>query len=194
MPKEKKSVSTTTLSFDGFDGHSAARAIAISAGDLSIVVRNEVKKILKTNRNDILRSLNSGLQELVKRKSISTQEQKHLNEICRHLLYSIRGKEDGEEAFLAIRKIYHELLMDEGSSPTALAIASVANSAFNLEKHSPLTITPETTGAGAAIGAVIGGVIGGIVGGGFGAGFGAAIGGAAGAAIGWCNETGNGQT
>jgi hypothetical protein len=161
---------------------------------LSIVVRREVKKILADNRNDILRSLGAGLQELVNRDSISAKEYDSLNDVCRHLLNAVRGKEKGEEAFLAIRDVYHRMLIDQRSSPTALAIASVSNSAFNLEQSSPLTITPETTAAGAAIGGVIGGVIGGIVGGGLGAGIGAAIGGAAGAAIGWCNETGNGQT
>lgn len=179
-------------SFDGLNDYASARAIAISAGDLSVVVRREVKKTLEKNRNNILGSLNTGLDELLKRDLISAQECDNLTIVCKHLIYSIRGKEDGEEAFLAIRAIYHDMLMNQQSTPTALAIASVATSAFNLERSSPLTITPETTGAGAAVGAVIGGVIGGIVGGGLGAGIGAAIGGAAGAAIGWCNETGNG--
>lgn len=193
MRKEKQSISTRGMAFDGINDYASARAIAISAGDLSIVVRKEVKKTLESNRNDILRSLNSGLEELVKRDLISAQECDHLKDVCKHLLYSVRGKEDGEEAFLAIRTVYHGMLIDQQSTPAALAIASVANSAFNLEKSSPLTITPESTGAGAVVGAVIGGVIGGIVGGGVGAGIGAAIGGAAGAAIGWCNETGNGN-
>ena len=91
---------------------------------------------------------------------------------------------------MAIRTIYHDMLMKQQSTPTALAIASVATSAFNIEKNSPVTITPESAGAGAAVGAVIGGVIGGIIGGGVGAGIGAAIGGAAGGAIGLCNEKG----
>lgn len=187
----KQSVLTGGMSFGGLND-SSARAIAISAGDLSIVVRQEVKRILEENRNDVLKSLNAGLQELLKRDLISGQEFEQLQDALKHLLYSIRGKEDGEDAFFSIRKIYQEILIDQDSSPTALAIASVANSAFNIERSSPVTITPETTGGGAAVGAVIGGVIGGLVGGGVGAGIGAAIGGAAGAAIGWCNETGNG--
>ena len=193
MSEEKQSISTRDVSFGGINDYASARAIAISAGDLSIVVRKEVKKTLEANRNDILRSLNSGLEELVKRDLIHPQECDNLKDVCKHLLYSIRGKEDCEEAFLAIRAVYHGMLLDQQSSPAALAIASVVNSAFNLEKSSPLTITAEATGAGAAVGAVIGGVIGGIVGGVVGAGFGAALGGAAGAAIGWCNETGNGN-
>jgi hypothetical protein len=191
MMKKKQSASTRDTSFDNLNSYASARAIAISAGDLSITVRNEVKKILKKNRNGVLGSLNSGLKELLERDLISSHECGKLKEVFKHLLYSIGGKEDSEDAFLAIRAIYHDMLIDQQSTPTALAIASVTTSAFNLEKNSPVTITPETTGAGAAAGAVIGGAIGGAVGGFLGAGIGAAIGGAAGAAIGLCNETGN---
>jgi hypothetical protein len=191
MPKQRR---ISSLPFDDFNDQASARAIAISAGDLSIVVRNEVMKTLKANRNDIVRSLNSGLQELVKRNLIFKQEYEPLSAAIKHLLGAIRGKEDSEDAYLEIRNLYHRMLIDKDSSPTALAIASVAHSAFNVEKSSPVTITPHTTGAGAVVGAVLGGIIGGIVGGGIGAGIGAGIGGAAGAAIGWCNETGNGQT
>lgn len=191
--EDKHGASTKGAPLDGLTDYASARAIAISAGDLSVVVRREVKKTLEKNRNNILRSLNTGLKELLRRDLISSQECDTLKDVCKHLIYSIRGKEDAEEAFLAIRAVYHDMLMNQQSTPTALAIASVATSAFNLERSSPLTITPETTGAGAAVGAVIGGAIGGAVGGFLGAGIGAAIGGAAGAAIGWCNETGNGN-
>lgn len=190
--KEKQSTSTEGTSFNNLTDYASARTIAISAGDLSVVVRREVKKTLEKNRNSILESLNTGIDELLNRDYISAKESDDLKAICKHLIYSIRGKEDAEEAFLAIRAVYHDLLMNQHSTPTALSVASVATSAFNIERSSPLTITPETTGAGAVVGAVIGGVIGGIAGGGLGAGIGAAIGGAAGSAIGWCNETGNG--
>jgi hypothetical protein len=112
-----------------------ARAVATSAGDLSIVVRNEVKKTLAANRNDILKSLTSGLSELVNRKLITAEKEDQLNTVFKHLLGSIRKKEDGENAFLAIRSVYHKLLTNQRSSPTALAIASVATSAFDLEKE-----------------------------------------------------------
>ncbi|MCA1408954.1 hypothetical protein I6F26_32845 [Ensifer sp. IC3342] len=190
MAREKLTTSDQGKSLDAISNSISVRAVAISAGDLSVVVRNEVKKTLTANRNDVVRSLESGLQELTKRNLISPGERDQLNAVSKHLLNAIRGKEDGEDAFLAIRGAYQELLKDQDSSPTALAIASVANSAFDVQKSSPLTITPMTTGAGAVIGAILGGVVGGIVGGGLGAGIGAAIGGAAGAAIGFCNEHG----
>lgn len=186
----KQNISTGGMSFEGIGHFSSARAMAIGAGDLSIVVRQEVKKILAENRNDVLKSLNSGLQELLERNLISAQELEDLRDVCKHLLNSIRGKEDGEDAFFSIKKIYQRMVIDQRCSPAALAIASVANSAFNFEKSNSVTITPETTAGGAAVGAIIGGVMGGLLGGGLGAGIGAAIGGAAGAAIGWCNEEG----
>lgn len=182
--------STDVISFEGVNNCSSAIAIAISAGDLSRAVRQQVKKILKENRNDILKAIYSGLQELLERKLISAIEFEQLKNVCKHLINSVRGKEDGEDAFLLITKIYQEMLTNHESNPSALAIASVANSAFNFEKSSPLTITPESTAAGAVTGAVIGAAMGALLGGGVGAGIGAAIGGAAGAAIGWCNEEG----
>ncbi len=188
--EKKQNTSNIINSCGGINDYASVRAIAISAGDMSVVVREEVKKILKQNKNNVLKSLYSGLEELVKRDLIFALECDKLKEVCKHLLYSLNGKEDSEEAFLAIRTIYHSMLIDQQSTPTALAVASVATSAFNLERESPLSITPGTTGAGAAAGAVIGAAIGGAVGGFLGAGIGAAIGGAAGAAIGLCNESG----
>lgn len=187
----KRSIPGRAMGYDQMnEGFSSARSIAIGAGDLSIVVRREVARALDANGNDVLKSLIHGLKTLSERNLISAQESTALREVCRHLISSIRGKEDGEDAFLAIKDIYHEMLMDHKSSSVALAIASVAGSAFDFEKSNSVTITPGTTGAGAVVGAVIGGVMGGLMGGPWGAGVGAAIGGAAGAAIGWCNENG----
>jgi len=111
--------SMRNISLGGFNDYASARAFAIGAGDMSTVVRKEVKRILETNRNDILKSLQSGLQELVSRNLVSAQECEQLDNIFKHLLGSIRGKEDGEEAFLSIRNIYQELLMEQNASPTA---------------------------------------------------------------------------
>ena len=58
----EQDISIGGMSFDSINDYSSARAMAISAGDLSVVVRQEVKKILKENRNNILKSINSGLQ------------------------------------------------------------------------------------------------------------------------------------
>ncbi len=54
MMKAKQSTSAKDTSFDGLTDYATARAIAISAGDLSVVVRREVKKILEKNRNNVL--------------------------------------------------------------------------------------------------------------------------------------------
>ena len=199
MTQELQNISMKALRFESMNDYASVRALAISAGELSIAIRNEVKKILQENHHSISRSLDSGLKELVSRELISSQECENLDGICKHLLNAIRGKEAGEQAYLAIKSTYHRMLIDPSTSPAALSIASVAHSAFDIEDSgsgSPektmaqVVITPMSTGAGAAIGAIIGGVIGGLAGGGLGAGLGAAIGGAAGAAIGWCNENG----
>lgn len=170
-----------------------ARTMAIGAGDLSIAVRNEVKSILSKNRNNVRRALVESLSILKERELINEGECPLLEDVLGHLLRSVRGKGDPEEAYFAIQRTYNALLIDQSSSPTALAIASVAKSAFDLEKSNSVSLAPNSTGAGAAVGAAIGAAIGGLAGGWIGAGIGAAIGGAAGAAIGWCNETGNGN-
>ena len=181
-----------TTSFKDINEFSNARTIAISAGDLSVAVRNEVIRIMESNKNTVLPSIIDGLNELLERKLITSKEFEVLKDICELIFKSIRGKIDGEDAFFSIRKYYSSMLIDQNSSPTALAIASISSSVFDFEKSNSVSVTiiPGNAGSGAVIGGVFGGIIGGIVGGGLGAGLGAAIGGAAGAAIGWCNDKG----
>lgn len=181
-PTDSVPIDYTTYAF--------ARSLAVSSGDMSIVIRHEVQRVLKENRNDIAKSLDYGLQQLSVNKFISPRELAQLKVICRHLLGSVRGKENGEDAYFEISKVYDALLFDGGSSPVALAVASVATSAFDFEKSNSVSFTPMSTAAGAVAGATIGASFGGAMGGPLGAAIGAAIGGAAGAAIGWCNEHG----
>ena len=187
-------------SFDSLNNLASARSIAISAGDLSAVVRQEVKKILGKKGCHQLDAVKVGINQLLERNLISTREAKDITVICNELFGAIRGKEDSAKAASIVREIYQQMLVDHQCSPTALAIASVTNASFEVNSNevgregqrelttAAIVITPETTGAGAATGAIIGGIIGGIVGGGLGAGIGAAIGGAVGGAIGLCNE------
>jgi hypothetical protein len=177
----------------------AAKSIAVSAGDLSVAVREEVRKIInkKENKNNILKSIYSGLDELLERGVISEKEVKPLKRICGHLLLATlenkdeeNKEKDREDAFFAIKKLYNEMLADQECSPAALSIASVIHSSFGFEKSNSVKIIPETTGAGAAMGAIIGAGFGAGFGGPIGAGIGGAIGGIVGAAIGLSNETG----
>jgi len=180
----------TSLSNMSLTDISSARSLAISAGDLSVVVRQEVQRILEGNQNDLTKSIDWGFEDLARRNLISGEEAQSLKDLCKHLLNSIRRREDAEDAFFAIKKAYAAMILDPNSSPVALAIASAASSAFEFEKTNSVSITPSNTGAGAVVGGIIGGAIGGIVGGGLGAAIGAGIGAAAGAAIGYCNKHG----
>ena len=166
------------------------RSLATSAADLSAVVRRETDRVLTQNRNNILRSLDVGFRHLADNGWISPAELKELTVVSRRLLASIRGKEDGEDVYFAIRKVYDRMLLDNDASPAALAIVGAASSAFDFVPSNSVNITPGTAGAGAIVGAVLGGAIGGAIGGPLGAGIGAAIGAAAGAAAGLCNDKG----
>lgn len=171
---------------------SNAKAIAISSGDLSIAIRNEVIKIMESNKNNVYQSVKEGLKELLKRECISAEELDELQNICDTIFNTLRGKLESEDAFFSIRNIYSNLLINKNSSPTALAIASVSSSIFTYEKSNSVNIRilPGDAAAGALTGGIIGATFGAATGGFIGAGIGAAIGAAAGAAIGWCNENG----
>lgn len=179
------------------------RVTALSAGDIGKATLTEVRRILKEQRGNQIAAAKVGVQQLVERNLITAREAKDLNDVIDAVFGAIRKKETGARSAVRVQRIYQGMVADSRVSPTALAIASVANAAFTMSDNdvegggesgtaaaAAVVITPETTGAGAVIGGIIGGVIGGVVGGGLGAGIGAAIGGAAGAAIGACNEAG----
>lgn len=186
----KNNNSHTQATFEKLAGLSSSREIAISAGELSVAVRNKVDVLLTGNRNNIFEAFKAGMQELLEKDLISAQEFESLQDIFRLFIDAIREKGDIEDAFFAIRKTYNQMLLDQECSTIALAIASVINSSWKFEKSNSIKITPETTGSGAAVGAAIGGAMGAGFGGLPGAAVGAAIGAIAGAAIGLCNEKG----
>lgn len=164
------------------------KAIAISSGDISVAVSEEVSKRFPSKKRNALRTVNEGLKELLERELITAKEHVELQTICKLFVEAVVGKKDAEDSFFAIRKAYQSMILNQSTSPVALAIASTANSSFNFVKSNSVTITPGNTGTGAVVGAIIGGIVGGLMGGGLGAGIGAAIGAAAGAAIGCSNE------
>ena len=183
---EKKSLFELTSSSD----LSSVRTIAMSAGDFSIAVRQEVEKVLKSNRNNVVKSFGTLLQTLLERNLIADNEAKQLENVFDLLLNAIREKIDAEDAYFSIKKIYNDMITRHDSSPVALAMSSVASSSFNFKKTNSVSFTPATAGAGAVVGAGLGAIIGGAVGGPLGAGIGAAVGAVAGAAAGLCNQTG----
>jgi hypothetical protein len=169
----------------------AARAIAMSAGDWNEAVRRHIAELLRNNKNSFVQATLKGLQELAERQVISAEESKRLGEIFRLVVDVERNRADAEEAFLKIRDAYYQMIAMKHSSPAALAIAGVARASFALEKNSPLHVNPVAGGAGAIAGAAAGAGIGFGIGGPLGAAIGGVIGGAVGATVGLC---GSGQT
>lgn len=177
-------------SFGTPSGFIDARAVALSAGSMSVAIRDEVTKLLNSHKNSVLHAIRQGLKELLNRSLITEKDLETLDNVTEIVFNVLRKKVDSETAFFQIRKTYADMTFDQACSPTALAILSVLSSSFDFEKSNSVnvTITPGNSSSGAVIGGIIGGVIGGVVGGGLGAGIGAAIGAAAGAAIGACNN------
>jgi hypothetical protein len=176
----------------------AIRTIAMSAGDLSLSVMQEVTRIMAQEGNSQVKSVQLGIDRLREDGHISAEETKQLKSISRLVLGATRATGDASQSAVQVREIYQAMVISGKGNPVALAIASAATASLShRQEHAApavtadaATITPGSTGAGAVIGGVIGGIIGGLVGGGLGAGLGAAIGAAAGGAIGFCNKAG----
>ncbi|KIG13581.1 hypothetical protein DB30_07912 [Enhygromyxa salina] len=175
------------------------RALAMSAGDMSVFVMQEVTQIMEDQRNNQARAIKVGINRLRADGHVSRPEAKDLEAIARCVLRSTRKNADIPKAAAELREFYKAMAMSSKTSPVALAIASAASASLTNLQMSKLpmpkgaaagAVIPGNAGVGAVVGGVIGGVIGGIAGGGLGAGLGASIGAAAGAAIGYCNEQG----
>jgi len=161
------------------------RSIAISAGDLHTAVKREVARLLEEHKGNPLTVAKYGLEKLRDEGQINAQEFTSLSELCDAVFAAQRGKIDNQTAYGKVRGLYDGLLVDNGSSPMALAIASVASAAF----AQALETTP-TSGAMAAsnqngsIGLVGGIIAGGVIGAGIGGVGGAIIGGVVGGIVG----------
>jgi len=62
--EENESSLMRGMSLQVLNDFSSPRAVAISAGELSTVVRKEVKKTLQANQRDLLRSFDAGLEAI----------------------------------------------------------------------------------------------------------------------------------
>ncbi len=188
------------ISFDQQDKSLAvAKAIAFGAGEWTSIVVREVNKNLSNHRGHRPNALCSALDDLCTQGVFSSEECQKLKRVVNAFYMAIRKKDQNGAAQQEIYEILSDITANRCSSPAAIAIAVTAarNTAPQVAFAQPsepgiaflqVTITPETTGAGALTGAVIGAGVGGVVGGAVGAGIGAAIGAAAGAAIGYSNE------
>lgn len=181
---------TTTNDTTVHDATASARTSAISAGDLSQVLRMELARLLAAAAGDRRKALPLGLANLVERQALTRAEATDLGGVV-DLLFDSAGITDTSTE-RRVRTYYRKLLLDPASSPTALAIMSVITSFYT---HSAMTNrSTETPDAAAAVdaGDVIFGGFGAVVGAGLGFGFGgpigAGIGAVVGAAVGVCIE------
>ncbi|GEJ55549.1 hypothetical protein [Anaeromyxobacter diazotrophicus] len=162
------------------DGTWMARASAIGAGDVSLAVRGELTRLLAESAGDRKKAVHAGLSALVAREAITGGEAKELAAIFDRLF----AAPDGSDPELAkrVRSYYRALVLDQASSPAALAVASVLNAgpapgAAGQPRASAVSKGDALYGGfGALVGAGIGAGFGGPIGAGIGAAVGAAVG------------------
>lgn len=169
------------------------RTIAIAAGDLQVAVRREVQRLLEEHKGNPMGAVRVGLERLLSDGAISSSEFTALSEVCESVFAAERGKIDAKTAYQRTRTVYDQLLLDNGSSPIALATLSVLSAAYTsaLSGASPgavvLAAKSDVPGQiGIAGGLLIGGIIGGSIGGLGGAVIGGVVGGIVGGAVGIC--------
>lgn len=170
----------------------SARSIAMSTGDLSTAIRREFERVLDEQNGSQLEATKVGIDELVKRDLIHSDEVEDLKLLCDLVFQAVEGETETSEAAATVRKIYHRMVLDSHGSPAALGIASAVNSIFDdgaefRDSARDITIVPQNAATGAVVGALAGAGAGAALGGGVGAAIGAAVGAAVGAVFGACN-------
>lgn len=135
-----------------------------------------------------------GLEKLRAEGQLTLREFNSMSRVCDAVFAAQRGKIDIRTAHATVRRIYDELLVNEASSPMALAIASVASGALASDLGNPLPAGAEAASKpngkiGLVGGMVAGGIIGGAIGGIGGAIIGGVIGGIVGGVAGACTKS-----
>lgn len=184
----KKSDAELTLS------RAHERTMAIAAGDLHVAVTKEVSRLLTAHKDNPLSVAKYGLEKLRAQGQLSAPEFHSMSEICDAVFAAQRGKIDIRTAYTSVRSVDDALLVDEDSSPMALAIASVASGALasDLGTAPPpgtLAASKSNGDIGLVGGIVAGGIIGGAIGGAGGAVIGGVIGGIVGGVAGACTKS-----
>jgi hypothetical protein len=159
-------------------------AFALSAGELQAVAQRETRRILQESQRNRLVALKKGLELMRARDLISEREAGLLGQILDHVFAAARGKADVAEAYIRVKQIHHELVL-ESATPGALAMASIALNAFleaDPSKEQP-TVLARQPNTGSTIGGFVGFIVGFYVANPI---VGAAVGGAVGGAIGEC--------
>ncbi len=160
-----------------------------SAGDIHGAFVREARRALERARGDALQATNLGLSRLRGDHLITARDADRLSRILEVMFAQAHGEEDRseDEAFREVRDMYQDMVLEADTTPTALAIGSVAVDAFQTALLEGIRGEGEAAAAGLrkrlftmvadGAGAVVGGIVGGAIGGSEGAQAGAAIGG-----------------
>jgi hypothetical protein len=165
------------------------RSSAMNAGHLTLAVSAELGRLMVASRGNRNKAVGAGLTELANRKTLQAKEATELAAI----MEMFSKAPDGQDPKLAQRAstYFHDLTLDPGSSPAALAIASVISSLTSPTKVTGAgSVKPAAVSKGDVFSAGVGAVIGAGIGVGFGGPIGAGIGAVVGAAVGVCIERG----
>ena len=162
-----------------------------SAGDIHGAFVREARRALERAGGDALQATNLGLSRLRGDHLITARDADRLSRILEVMFAQAHGEDRREdEAFREVRDIYQDMVLEADTTPTALAIGSVAIDAFLTALVEGIRGDGEEGEAAAAglrkrlftmvadgAGAVVGGIVGGAIGGSEGAQAGAAVGG-----------------
>jgi hypothetical protein len=187
FPPERENVMSNELPPNQFPEQ--PRSLAMSAGHITLAVSAELGRLLAAHGGDRRKALAAGFAELTTRKTIQPKEATELAAIMEMFFDAPHG----QDSKLAKRAstYFHALVLDAGSSPAALAVASVITSLTSPTK-APDAGSTQKAAAAVSKGDVVFGGFGAVVGAGIGFGFGgpigAGIGAAVGAAVGVCIE------
>ncbi|MET9022666.1 hypothetical protein ABZV93_22060 [Actinopolymorpha sp. NPDC004070] len=168
------------------DSSLAVRGTVISAGDISVTVRSALRRLRADNDGDRQKAVHAGLDELVSREALTRDEAKELSAIFDLFFASPDGTDP--KLVRRVQAFYQGLVLDQGSSPAAVAVASVLNSLVSKRPADGDQPAPRSLKAGDAVFGGTGALVGAGIGFGFGGPIGAGIGAAVGGAIGVCIE------
>jgi hypothetical protein len=82
-----------TMPVDSLNTLASARTIAMSAGELSVSVRQKVKRSMKEQRGRQLEAVKIGVDPLLERDLIAAREAQDLKAICEIVFGAVRERE-----------------------------------------------------------------------------------------------------
>ena len=147
-------------------GRAHERTVAIAAEDLHVASTKEVSQLLIAGKDNPPNSTKCGLEKLRAQGQLTAPEFNSMSEICQAAFAAQGGKIDIQTAYAIVRGVYDALLVDQDSSPMALAIASLASGALASDLGAtPKTAAPDASRSNGDVGRVSGIIAGGPIGG-----------------------------